>query len=528
MKPRLLPLKNFSTQENQRLVLPALSGAIVLLIVIAYFGMAFFRSGGIFNLILLLIGLVGTLYTLTLFFFILARPERIEKVKWSIAIVGGIGLGAVFVTLPSTVDHISIYLGVLAVISMAIIAGRWPTYLMLAIYFAFTFIGLQDYQAALANAVFISGYLLVAVITAESILYLIKSTHERIDRLETINAFARNISGTVEMPQVINLLNAALQNAINADTYFIGVLDEDGLLNVDLLYDDGEYFPPSRRALEGTLAGWVIRNNRPLFLPDLRREPELDGVTKSIIGHQRLSLSWMGAPMNTAHLKAIIAVASYNLHAFDRMDMELLENLAQQAGLSLDNAYHHTDVEHQSRLDSLTGVYNHGYFLKLLGEFSQEAMTNRTPLSLIMLDVDHFKAYNDDFGHVYGDEVLCMLTQAIQNHIKHSDAVGRWGGEEFAIALPNASGYQALRVARRIQHTMVEMQLEHPKKGKVPVPTVSQGIALFPMEAKDVFSLVDFADQRLYVAKARGRNQIEPDEASWEKTRPLASLMKRK
>jgi len=140
---------------------------------------------------------------------------------------------------------------------------------------------------------------------------------------------------------------------------------------------------------------------------------------------------------------------------------------------------------------------------------------NKTPLSLIMLDIDYFKQYNDKYGHMVGDQVLIVLTQAIRQHIKSADSIGRWGGEEFTIVLPGTSGLQVHSVAERIQETVSSLSL-HDRDGQpLPFPTVSQGLAVFPLEASDVHKLIDIADQRLYVAKVRGRNQIEPKPAHW-------------
>jgi diguanylate cyclase (GGDEF)-like protein len=128
-----------------------------------------------------------------------------------------------------------------------------------------------------------------------------------------------------------------------------------------------------------------------------------------------------------------------------------------------------------------------------------------------MLDVDHFKRYNDSYGHLVGDEVLTTLCSAIKLHIKNVDAVGRWGGEEFVIFLPNASADQTQQVALRIRETMSTLTVFNQEHKAIPVPTVSQGIAIYPMERNDIIGLIDLADQRLYIAKERGRNQIEPD-----------------
>ena len=139
------------------------------------------------------------------------------------------------------------------------------------------------------------------------------------------------------------------------------------------------------------------------------------------------------------------------------------------------------------------------------------AQAENVPLSVIMLDVDYFKKYNDTYGHLVGDEVLMLMVKTIKRFIKDSDSIGRWGGEEFAISLPRTSLQEAQLVAIRIQETLENMHISVLDHRDIPVPTVSQGIAEYPREADKLFELVDLADQRLYFAKERGRNQIEPE-----------------
>lgn len=215
--------------------------------------------------------------------------------------------------------------------------------------------------------------------------------------------------------------------------------------------------------------------------------------------------------MQSNSVDGIIAIGSYRPNAFDRADLELLSNLAQHAALALDNTYRHAQVELQARLDSLTGVFNHGYFLKLLQEQVDQALLEKQPLSLIMLDIDYFKQYNDKYGHLAGDEILTTLCNTIKQHIKTSDAVGRWGGEEFVISLPNADADQSQQIAQRIRSTLSNLTIQSQENDSFPIPTISQGIAVLPDEASEVIKLIDLADRRLYVAKERGRNQIEPD-----------------
>ena len=101
----------------------------------------------------------------------------------------------------------------------------------------------------------------------------------------------------------------------------------------------------------------------------------------------------------------------------------------------------------------------------------------------------------------------------MRQHVKNTDAVARWGGEEFAISLPDADAAQVEQVARRIRNSMADLAVRGVDQDPIPAPTVSQGIALFPKEASTLVDLIQLADRRLYIAKARGRDQIEPDSA---------------
>jgi diguanylate cyclase (GGDEF)-like protein len=215
--------------------------------------------------------------------------------------------------------------------------------------------------------------------------------------------------------------------------------------------------------------------------------------------------------MRGVSVDGLISIGSYRPNAFDRGDLELLTALAQHAAQALDNTHQHQQVELRSQLDSLTNLYNHGNFLALLKAQLETAAIESRSLGLIMLDVDHFKQYNDTYGHLVGDSVLVALSAAMLKHVKASDAVARWGGEEFVISLPNADALQTQQIALRIQAAMTSLKLQDADKQSIPAPTVSQGYALFPDEAHSLVDLIHLADRRLYVAKARGRNEIEPD-----------------
>lgn len=468
------------------------------------------------DLILIVAAGIAILYTLANSILIPRTTNYNESYGWSNALLGGIGLGLFFYLLPERLEEITHLLVVVGVVAVATVSGRTLAYVNL---FSTLIISLPlkfDSLNSVSGTVEYFVPFVIAAIVCE-VFFMIKNTaQQHIHRLETINNVSRQIMLTLDKEKTISLLDTAIQDALEADTYFVGIV-RDNEIHLELFYDDGEYFNGTHVPFEGTLSGWVIKNQKELFLPDLTDEVQLEGVKRIVIGKERTSLSWMGVPLTTPNVTGVISLSSYSPNAFDLADMQLLSSLAQHITLALDNAIRHAQVEEQARLDSMTGVYNHGYFLKKLGEQAEECATRQTPLSLIMLDIDYFKQYNDTFGHLLGDKILSSLCTIIKQHVKQADAVGRWGGEEFIISLPGATGEQAMQVAKRVSETMASLHVADREQRTVPVPTVSQGIAVFPNEADEIYRLVDLADSRLYVAKARGRNQIEPNASHWQK-----------
>jgi diguanylate cyclase (GGDEF)-like protein len=427
---------------------------------------------------------------------------------WVNASIAGIALGVLTYHLPKEHLYLIYSMVFMAILSISAISGRGPAYLLVAITAAFHIVNIIENAMSINEWVVQAGLTIAVIVAVETTQQLINISRGQLNRLQIVNKVSKQMISTLDTKELINLLDMELKNILNADTYFIGIQKNDRL-HMELFYDDGEYFNGVDFDLGGSLSKWVIENEQSLFLPDLRNTVKLEGVTITLAGKTRTSLSWMGVPMKGSHVSGLMTIASYRPNAFNRSDLELLSNIAQLVTLALDNSYHHAQVKEQASLDSLTQVYNHGYFIKTLHTQAETCLTQNQQLSLIMLDIDYFKQYNDSFGHLVGDEVLATLCETIRGHIKHGDTVGRWGGEEFAISLPNTGAEQALQVAERIRASLADSKF---KGNHMPfaVPTISMGIAVFPVETDSVTKLIDLADRRLYIAKERGRNQIEP------------------
>ncbi len=336
------------------------------------------------------------------------------------------------------------------------------------------------------------------------------------DRLSVLYDVSKAISRTIEIDDLLELIHQQLTRVLPSDAYFVALyLPEEEVLDLRILIDDGKRYPPQKIPADQGLSGWIVSNHQPLLIKNLEEESDQLPIDPVVVGQDKVTPSWLGVPLiSEGELLGILAVASYQTNAFQESDQYLLEQIAQQAALSIKNARHHRDVERQARLDSLTQVYNHGHFIHILHQEARKALQEGHPLSLIMLDIDYFKQYNDTYGHVVGDEVLKLTVESIQKHIKSTDAVGRWGGEEFGIALPNATLDQAEKVAHRIRHTLANLPLQDTEGNPIPKPTISQGIATLPDHSREIDELIIIADRALYQAKSRGRDQFmiaEPD-----------------
>ena len=165
------------------------------------------------------------------------------------------------------------------------------------------------------------------------------------------------------------------------------------------------------------------------------------------------------------------------------------------------------ELERLANIDSLTGLVNRGAILRKLGEQTKYANRYREEFSLDMLDIDHFKKVNDQYGHLTGDDVLEQVAILVRQDIREADTAGRYGGEEFIIILPRTDLSSALNVAERVRKTIEASEMKD-SKGNVFGITVSQGISIY-QPGEDEYSLISRADNALYKAKENGRNRVE-------------------
>ncbi|MBN1585974.1 MAG: diguanylate cyclase [Candidatus Omnitrophica bacterium] len=194
------------------------------------------------------------------------------------------------------------------------------------------------------------------------------------------------------------------------------------------------------------------------------------------------------------------------IEGMDAVNMEKFLILASQFGLSLKRVQLYDQIQTLALTDGLTAVAARRHFLERLEEELQRSSRQQRPLSLIMLDVDHFKQCNDRYGHLVGDAVLRQVGMVLNKGIREVDMVGRYGGEEFSLFLPETDGAEALRVAERLREDIEKKRIQ--AYDETLSVTVSMGIATFPDQALQREELLECADKALYAAKQAGRNRV--------------------
>lgn len=192
--------------------------------------------------------------------------------------------------------------------------------------------------------------------------------------------------------------------------------------------------------------------------------------------------------------------------AFDRSDLELIEAIAPQIAVAIDrNSLREKAGEYEqlSVTDPLTGLLNRRYLEERIAEEIVRSKRHRFSLSLMMLDVDEFKSYNDRFGHLAGDAALRTVGDILKENLRGADVAARYGGEEFAILLPQTAAEEAGQIAERIRKQIEKAEFSGRQV------TISVGIASLSKEVDSPRDLISAADVALYAAKNRGRNNVQ-------------------
>lgn len=259
------------------------------------------------------------------------------------------------------------------------------------------------------------------------------------------------------------------------------------------------------------IAGKVASNGLPLLIDDIEKDPRV-----AISNRPRFrtkSLLCMPLKLKDRTIGVINLSDKKNMKAFTEADMNFLASFANLASLMVERTWtmeRYSTLEHLSITDPLTGLYNRRFMKNRLEEEISRSTRHGLNISVIFLDLDFFKSYNDYCGHLAGDRALQKTADILKAMVRDMDIVIRYGGEEFCIILPDTAKKEAVVVAERIRQKIEKESF--PGEENLPLGrlTASFGIASFPEDGHTCTTLVHSADMAMYRAKSEGRNRIAP------------------
>ena len=268
---------------------------------------------------------------------------------------------------------------------------------------------------------------------------------------------------------------------------------------------------PSEEKLFALQDCWALRRGRLHWIGDTRNGllcQHVAGAAESILPYLCIPLIAHSETMGLLCLQRLqVAPDVPNGGAALESKLQLAAALGEAISLALSNLKLRDTLRQQSIRDPLTGLYNRRFLEEYLVHERVRATRKNRPLSVIMLDIDHFKRFNDTFGHDAGDAILRRMGLLLQGHVRGSDIACRIGGEEFALLLPEVSLPIAYQRAENILDTVRRLQVKH--RGQVlGAITVSLGVAAFPKHGETPEALIRAADRALYQAKEGGRNKL--------------------
>ncbi len=335
-----------------------------------------------------------------------------------------------------------------------------------------------------------------------------KLIHTRTHELSSILEISKALNTRLDLMHRLETMADKAKEILAYDCCFIVLIDEKethGTIKVARGYDETGIIDNKFRVSEGLL-NIIIKNRHFLMFSSIEREKKSIDIFPKECNITWKTRSFLGIPMMIEErVIGIFILTSQKDNAFSGYDQHIMSIICSHAAVSISDAYLHAQVEALATTDGLTGISNHRHFQERLNAEFERITRHPEPISLILIDLDHFKKINDNFGHPVGDIVLKKIAKILLNMTRKIDTVARYGGEEFVLLLLNTDKKQAIQMAERIRKTVETTKFEFDGK-KIPV-TLSLGMATTPMDTKNKKELIEFADKALYHSKHSGRNQ---------------------
>jgi diguanylate cyclase (GGDEF)-like protein len=255
---------------------------------------------------------------------------------------------------------------------------------------------------------------------------------------------------------------------------------------------------PSRMASDRGISGWVFTHREGQIVDDVRADPRY-------IGDPRVRSELSVPLVSRGQAVGVLVLSHPAVAAFSKRDLTLMETVGAQIAAQIEVAELHERLKRAANTDALTGIHNYRYFYDRLEEEVARAERRQSPLAVAFFDIDELKKVNDTYGHLAGNEVLRVLGQTISDRVRTEDVPARYGGDEFAIVMPDTQREEAEKVVIRLMEILDATDVKLPGGNAIKMPARSWGVSSYPMDGRTAEALVENADTRAYARKRVGR-----------------------
>jgi diguanylate cyclase (GGDEF)-like protein len=259
--------------------------------------------------------------------------------------------------------------------------------------------------------------------------------------------------------------------------------------------------------IDSPLVKYFTKYSAPVYIRQLAVQDEFKTYVKKL---EELGIFIIAPIIFADRVQGVLATREKHYGSeFTQTDFELFHVLVNIISISIENAQHYEEIRNLSLTDEMTKLHNYRSFISRLKEELNRAKRNQSHVSLVILDIDHFKNYNDTLGHQAGDEALREVGKVLRKTVRDEDIVSRYGGEEFCVIFPGIAKQEIKHLGDRIRQRIEAHKFYKEKVQPVGQLTISLGGATYPDDASDIHDLIQKADEALYKAKHLGRNQMQ-------------------
>lgn len=321
---------------------------------------------------------------------------------------------------------------------------------------------------------------------------------------------SKELAATIEFDQIVDKLHVLCAEIVPYDFSAVAVWQEPGELYSVYEWMDQKEPPAIRTDLTNDGHSWIswflINREEPFILT--KNQLNLQQMPLLYEGEEHAGLStFLAAPMRHQQKRiGALVLGSKQEEAFSSQQARAISILCNQAAVSLENSSIIHKMEELAITDGLTGLYNHRYFQEAFQQELERAERQNQSLTLVIMDIDHFKGFNDSFGHPAGDFILRSLASLLKKNARKIDILARYGGEEFAALLPSIDKKNARKTAERWRKNVQRSTFK--SGGQSFAITLSIGFSTYPEDGNSKVELIQKADRGLYDAKENGRNQV--------------------